>query len=100
ARSCRRSRRSCPSARARRWRRRPLWKTTRAASRGTDVSLPLSRAVELLSELSPLRYAEPWDNVGLLLGVAPEGTALPLVTRVLFAIDLTQAVIEEALARR
>jgi dinuclear metal center YbgI/SA1388 family protein len=64
------------------------------------VSLPLSRAVELLSELSPPRYAEPWDNVGLLLGVAPEGTAPPVVTRVLFAIDLTKAVLEEALARR
>lgn len=63
------------------------------------MSLPLARVVELLSELSPLRYAEEWDNVGLLLGVAKAGPAAPAVTRALFAIDLTEAVLEEALAR-
>ena len=61
------------------------------------MALPLPRAVELLAELAPLRYAEDWDNVGLLLGTAAPQAS---VTRVLFAIDLTDAVLAEALERQ
>ena len=61
--------------------------------------LPLSRAVELLSELAPLRFAESWDNVGLVLGVPPTGGTAPTVERALCTIDLTEAVLDEAVAR-
>ncbi|HEX5101823.1 MAG TPA: Nif3-like dinuclear metal center hexameric protein [Polyangiaceae bacterium] len=64
------------------------------------MGLPLSRAVELLSELAPLRFAESWDNVGLLLGVPPAGATPHHVERALCAIDLTHAVLDEAIARR
>lgn len=60
------------------------------------MALSLSRALELLSELAPLRYAEEWDNVGLLLGTAATDAT---VTRALFAIDLTEPVLAEALER-
>jgi dinuclear metal center YbgI/SA1388 family protein len=61
------------------------------------MSLPLARAVDALAELSPLRYAESWDNVGLLLGVA---SSEPAVSRALFTIDLSDAVLTEAIERR
>jgi dinuclear metal center YbgI/SA1388 family protein len=44
-----------------------------------------------LDALAPFADAEPWDNVGLLVG-APETS----VQRVLFALDVTNAVLEEA----
>ncbi len=47
-----------------------------------------------LEALAPLRYAESWDNVGLLVG-DPEAT----VHRALLAIDCTAAVFDEAVAR-
>jgi dinuclear metal center YbgI/SA1388 family protein len=49
----------------------------------------------VLDAVAPLRWAEPWDNVGLLTG--DPGSA---VTRVLLAIDLTHAVLGEAIAAR
>lgn len=64
------------------------------------MGLPLSRAVELLSRLAPLELAEDWDNVGLLVGMAPDATRAAAIHRVLFAIDLTEAVLDEALARQ
>ncbi len=50
---------------------------------------------EAMDRVAPARLAEPWDNVGLLLGdrAAPCG-------RVLVAVDWTAAVLEEALALR
>jgi putative NIF3 family GTP cyclohydrolase 1 type 2 len=48
-----------------------------------------------LGRLAPLVYAEPWDNVGLLLGdPAAE------VRRVMLTIDLTPEVLAEAAAKR
>jgi dinuclear metal center YbgI/SA1388 family protein len=48
-----------------------------------------------LGRLAPLVYAEPWDNVGLLLGdPAAE------VARVLLTIDLTAAVLAEAATQK
>ncbi|HEV8550549.1 MAG TPA: Nif3-like dinuclear metal center hexameric protein, partial [Polyangiaceae bacterium] len=64
------------------------------------MPLPLARVLALLERLAPRRYAESWDNVGLLLGV-PETPAEPApISRVLFTIDLTEAVLEEARAAR
>ena len=61
-----------------------------------QMPLPLERTLALLEELAPLRYAQEWDNVGLLLGTLGEGEHAPSVTRVLLTIDLTEAVLEEA----
>lgn len=45
---------------------------------------------QMLSDLAPIELAAPWDNVGLLVdaGVAP--------TAILFALDITPEVVEEA----
>ena len=48
-----------------------------------------------LETITPLRYAKPWDNVGLLTG-DPAAT----IERVLLTIDLTHAVLDEAISRR
>ena len=52
----------------------------------------VSHVMETLETLAPLRYAEDWDNVGLLIG-SPDWRA----DRVLLTIDLTEAVLEEAI---
>lgn len=53
----------------------------------------LADIVDVLEGLAPLRYAESWDNVGLLVGdPAAE------VTRALVTVDYTAAVAEEARA--
>lgn len=56
------------------------------------MALPLARVLELLETLAPLRFAESWDNVGLLL----EPQARHEIGRVLLTIDLTSAVLDEA----
>lgn len=56
--------------------------------------MKLSAILNTLEELAPLRYAESWDNVGLLVG-DPDAE----VTRVLVTIDYSQAVAEEARAK-
>lgn len=48
-----------------------------------------------LDDLAPIRYAEPWDNVGLLVG-DPEAH----VDRVVVTVDYTSSVAEEARSRR
>lgn len=55
----------------------------------------LSDLLEVLESLAPLRHAERWDNVGLLVG----DPARP-VERALLCIDATEAVLAEALAAR
>jgi len=47
--------------------------------------------VQAVDRLAPFRLAEPWDNVGLLLG-----DAAAEVRRVLVALDATDAVLDEA----
>ena len=49
--------------------------------------------VRMVGSIAPYELAEEWDNVGLLVGKQAAE-----VTRVLVALDLTQAVIEEARA--
>ncbi len=53
----------------------------------------MQQALQVLEELAPLRLAEGWDNVGLL--VEPTNSA-PEVQRIFLAIDLTDAVFAEA----
>jgi dinuclear metal center YbgI/SA1388 family protein len=71
-----------------------------ASSRMTGTSLFLDRVVGLLEECAPLRHAESWDNVGLLLAPLSDrldATRPPSVRRALLCIDLTDAVLDEAL---
>lgn len=55
----------------------------------------LSRFVEILGDVAPLHYSEPWDNTGLLAGDPAQR-----VRRVLLTIDYTDAVAAEALQKR
>jgi len=58
---------------------------------GTTVAL----VAELLEELAPSHWAESWDNVGLLIG-HPDRAA----GRILVALELTDAVVDEAIGRK
>ena len=53
--------------------------------------MKLRELVQILEEIAPTRYAEAWDNVGLLVGDLDQA-----VTRVLLAIDYTKEVAAEA----
>jgi dinuclear metal center YbgI/SA1388 family protein len=55
----------------------------------------LQDVLAALETITPLRYAEPWDNVGLLTG-----DPAAQIERVLLTIDLTQGVLDEAVERR
>lgn len=57
--------------------------------------MKLREITSLLESIAPLRYAEAWDNVGLLVG-DPDAS----VNRAMLAIDCTEAVFAEALAQR
>ncbi len=50
--------------------------------------------IEAMEAIAPLRYAEPWDRVGLLIGRAEA----PLTGGILLTIDLTESVLREAIA--
>jgi dinuclear metal center YbgI/SA1388 family protein len=65
------------------------------------MTLFLDRVVGLLEDIAPLRHAESWDNVGLLLAPLADrldASAPPSVRRVLLCIDLTDDVLDETLA--
>jgi dinuclear metal center YbgI/SA1388 family protein len=68
---------------------RDFWQYIRA------VVAPLSQILASLEELSPLRFAEAWDNVGLLLEPVPIAAAAP-VSQALLTIDLSDQVVAEA----
>src|SRR5882672_11960691 len=53
--------------------------------------LPLRQLTDVLEEIAPTRYAEPWDNVGLLVGDLDQK-----ISNVLFTIDYTPAVTQES----
>lgn len=57
--------------------------------------MTVAKLVEAMGEIAPTRYAEPWDNVGLIVG----DRAAP-ATRVLLCIDLTLPVLAEAASLR
>lgn len=60
------------------------------------MSTPLTEIVPVLEALAPLRFAEEWDNVGLLLEPRDGDHA---VNRVLLTIDLGEDVLDEAAER-
>lgn len=60
------------------------------------MSTPLSQILPVLEHLAPLRHAEAWDNVGLL--IEPRRGAHP-VSRVMCTIDLGEDVLDEAAER-
>jgi dinuclear metal center YbgI/SA1388 family protein len=57
------------------------------------AALSVRDVISVLEGIAPIRYAESWDNVGLLLGSGDRP-----VTRVLLTIDLTEDVLDEAIA--
>jgi dinuclear metal center YbgI/SA1388 family protein len=54
--------------------------------------------MDAMETVAPLKYAEGWDNVGLLAGDA--GAELPAGRPVLLTIDLTERVLDEAIGAR
>lgn len=60
------------------------------------MPVPLNALLARLEAIAPLELAEPWDNVGLL--VEPFAAPRPPVSRALLTIDLTRAVLDEALS--
>ncbi|MDX2051510.1 MAG: Nif3-like dinuclear metal center hexameric protein [Polyangiaceae bacterium] len=62
--------------------------------------LALSRILSQLDALAPLALAEPWDNVGLLLEPPRFRSDAAEVEQALLTIDLTPAVLEEAVAAK
>ncbi|MCP4245908.1 MAG: Nif3-like dinuclear metal center hexameric protein [bacterium] len=65
------------------------------SKRAKSKSTTLAQVCAALEKIAPLALAQVWDNVGLLAG--DESAA---VRRVLLCIDLTAAVVDEALARK
>jgi dinuclear metal center YbgI/SA1388 family protein len=59
------------------------------------VAAPLSQILASLEALAPLRFAEAWDNVGLLLEPVPSALAAP-VSHAVLTIDLSDEVVAEA----
>ena len=57
--------------------------------------MQLDQVIAILESIAPLDFAEPWDNVGLLL----EPPGLDHVRHILLTIDLTEPVLEEALEK-
>ena len=68
---------------------RDLWQYIRA------VVASLSQILASLEQQAPLRFAEAWDNVGLLLEPLPIAAAAP-VSQALLTIDLSDEVVAEA----
>jgi len=58
--------------------------------------MTLSDLLVAMRAIAPLEYAEPWDNVGLLVGRADATLTGPA----LLTIDLTERVLDEAIAAR
>jgi len=56
----------------------------------TGTAMQLQSLIDAMETIAPTRFAEPWDNVGLLVGDPQQP-----VSRVLLTIDYTRAVAEE-----
>lgn len=63
-----------------------------APRRSADTSPTVANLLEAMDRIAPLELAEPWDNVGLILGDARRALDGP----VLLTIDLSEAVATEA----
>src|SRR5688572_23221419 len=62
------------------------------------MTVSLQEVLAELERLAPLRLAADWDNVGLLVEPSPQAEAS--IERIHLTIDLTEAVLEEAIERR
>ena len=54
-----------------------------------------AQIIDKLEQLAPIAYAESWDNVGLLVGSRERE-----VKKIMVALDATDAVIEQAIAKK
>ena len=68
---------------------RDLWQYNRA------VPVQLAEVLATLQRLAPLQFAEPWDNVGLLVEPVPVALAAPLHAALL-TVDVSDEVVAEA----
>lgn len=59
----------------------------------SNMGVPLVEVVKQLREIAPLKLAESWDNVGLLV----EPNRNKIINNVLLTIDLTEDVVQEAI---
>ncbi len=59
------------------------------------MTVPVAKFFETLKTIAPLELAAEWDNVGLMV----EGTQSNPIDSILLCIDLTHAVIDEAIAQ-
>jgi len=66
-------------------------KDGRALYNALLMSRTFAEVIALLEQIAPLEWAEPWDNVGLLVA-----TELERVQRIMLTIDLTESVLLEA----
>jgi dinuclear metal center YbgI/SA1388 family protein len=57
------------------------------------MTAPLDQVLHALASIAPLGLAAPWDNVGL---IVPGESAEAPIERALFTVDLTEAVLGEA----
>src|SRR5205809_4850295 len=55
------------------------------------MAMRIAEFVRAMEAIAPTRYAEPWDNVGLLVGDPNQN-----ISRTILTIDYTPAVAEEA----
>ncbi|MCA9594724.1 MAG: Nif3-like dinuclear metal center hexameric protein [Myxococcales bacterium] len=62
------------------------------------MAVRLADVLTLLDRIAPLRFAEPWDNVGLL--VDPTSSSTLGVSRAFLTIELSDDVLGEAVERR
>lgn len=60
------------------------------------AEISLRRVLDVLEAIAPLSLAEAWDNVGLLIEPIPPRA----IDSILFTIDLTEVVLDEAVAER
>lgn len=60
------------------------------------MGVPLQEIVRKLEEIAPLKLAESWDNVGLLI----EPNKDKIIRNILLTIDLTEDVVEEAITTK
>ena len=71
-----------------------LTRTTACLHTSSQANMELRALAQVLERIAPLQAAEPWDNVGLL--VEPMGKCI--VNKLLITNDLTEQVLDEALA--
>lgn len=69
------------------------WEKLRAF--GIVAPMRLDALAQVLDAIAPTRFAEPWDNVGLLAG-----DRAAEISRVLLTIDCTRRVLDEAIASK